>query len=330
MSDIPLPQAEQPKKPKGKSFSKIPIRKATGAEASLATFDAEQLDMKPSSADPITVVRGLFGKKSAALAKPVAALAKPAVAALAKPVAASEPAVAVALEPAVAAPPEPAQPKKRIIKIATLASPSPGSAVAVKDPTDFTGTEFESLAEAIRDLETRSPYTTPLPEDGFIPQTRRGFTDFISQTYSSFKLKLPDTRPDYDACKKLGAGGAQKAEIYQYQEFVRDYMRWESPYRGVLVYHGLGSGKTCTAIAASEALFSTANRKIIVMTPFSLRKNFINEITFCGFQYYRLQNHWTAFDLPEKSTQSMEYNFARTVLKTRSSSRRYFILFSAC
>ena len=333
MSDVPLPQAEQPKKPKAKSFSKIPIRKATDAEASLPTFDSEQLDMKPSSADPVvTVVRGLFGKKSApAVSKPAAIAPVPVpVAAAAASVAVAGPSVAITLapepfapapsEPSAPAPAlaasEPAKPKKRIIKIATLApGPSPGSAVAVKDPTDFRGTEFESLAEAIRDLETRSPYTTPLPEDGFIPQTRRGFTDFISQTYSSFKLKLPDTKPDYDACKKLGAGGAQKAEIYQYQEFVRDYMRWESPYRGVLVYHGLGSGKTCTAIAASEALFSTSNRKIIVMTPFSLRKNFINEITFCGFQYYRLQNHWTAFELPEKTTQSMEYNFARTVLK---------------
>jgi hypothetical protein len=51
------------------------------------------------------------------------------------------------------------------------------------------------------------------------------------------------------------------------------------------------------------------------MTPFSLRKNFINEITFCGFQYYRLQNHWTAFELPPKSTTSMEYMFARNILK---------------
>ena len=294
MSDVPLPQAEQPKKPKAKSFSKIPIRKATDAEASLPTFDSEQLDMKPSSADPVvTVVRGLFGKKSTqAAAKPAAIAPVPVpVAAAAASVAVAGPSVAITLapepfapapsEPSAPAPAlaasEPAKPKKRIIKIATLApGPSPGSAVAVKDPTDFRGTEFESLAEAIRDLETRSPYTTPLPEDGFIPQTRRGFTDFISQTYSSFKLKLPDTKPDYDACKKLGAGGAQKAEIYQYQEFVRDYMRWESPYRGVLVYHGLGSGKTCTAIAASEALFSTSNRKIIVMTHFSLRKNFIN------------------------------------------------------
>lgn len=332
MSDAPLPQVEQAKKPAAKKFTKIAIRKATEAEAALPAFDAERLDMKPSSAEPapepVTVVRGLFSgsKKVQAQAKVPVLPAQAQVPAL--PVQAQEPqqpppssdeqtpeqaeAQAVAVAPAASVPKKP-----RVFKVAV-----PGSVATTvvqqppaRDPADFTGTEFETLAEAIRDLETRNPYKTPLPENGFQPQTHRGFTEFIRQTYSPFKLKLPDTKPDYDACLKLGAGGAQKAEIYQYQEFVRDYMRWESPYRGVLVYHGLGSGKTCTAIAASEALFATSNRKIIVMTPFSLRKNFINEITFCGFQYYRLQNHWTAFELPEKSTTSLEYTFARTVLK---------------
>jgi ribA/ribD-fused uncharacterized protein len=37
--------------------------------------------------------------------------------------------------------------------------------------------------------------------------------------------------------------------------------------------------------------------KIIVMTPFSLRDNFISEISFCGFKHFRLQNHWTSLSL---------------------------------
>ena len=69
-------------------------------------------------------------------------------------------------------------------------------------------------------------------------------------------------------------------------------MNSDSPYRGILVYHGLGSGKTCSAIAASEALFAKNNKKIIVMTPKSLQKNFIRELTFCGFRHYRIENHW--------------------------------------
>ena len=342
MSDAPLPQVEQTKKPGPRLLKGITVRKATEAEAAVASITDSALDMKPSSAEPVTVVRGLFSgsKKPQAQAASVKASPPqpppprqpptpqeappppqqplPQQAPRQPPPSDEQTPEQVAAE-AVAQAPAASIPKKpRVFKVAV-----PGSApVSVaqqqepsRDPADFTGTEFETLAEAIRDLETRNPYKTPLPENGFQPQTQRGFTDFIRQTYSPFKLKLPDTKPDYDACIKLGAGGAQKAEIYQYQEFVRDYMRWESPYRGVLVYHGLGSGKTCTAIAASEALFATSNRKIIVMTPFSLRKNFINEITFCGFQYYRLQNHWTAFELPQKSTTSLEYTFARTVLK---------------
>jgi hypothetical protein len=73
-------------------------------------------------------------------------------------------------------------------------------------------------------------------------------------------------------------------------------MRQASPYRGLLVYHGLGSGKTCSAIAAAEALFSVSKKKIIVMTPFSLRDNFIREVSFCGFRHFRLQNHWVPLD----------------------------------
>jgi hypothetical protein len=63
------------------------------------------------------------------------------------------------------------------------------------------------------------------------------------------------------------------------------------------VYHGLGSGKTCSAIAAAEALFGTRGSKIIVMTPASLRGNFIDEVSFCGFKHFRLQNHWTSLSL---------------------------------
>ena len=86
---------------------------------------------------------------------------------------------------------------------------------------------------------------------------------------------------------------------YEYQKFVREYMRQASPYRGILVYHGLGSGKTCTAIATAEALYGASNKKIIVMTPISLQENFINELSFCGFQHFRLQNFWVPFSLTD-------------------------------
>jgi len=119
----------------------------------------------------------------------------------------------------------------------------------------------------------------------YVPDTRRGFSEFIKEEYSAYMLKpVGEQMP------------TPEGEKYPYQKFIREYIRNASPYRGILVYHGLGSGKTCSAIAASEALFATSNKKIIVMTPFSLRKNFLKEITFCGFRHFRLQNYWITLD----------------------------------
>jgi len=142
--------------------------------------------------------------------------------------------------------------------------------------------ELTLLGEGFAQEELEDPYLHP-PPAGYIPQTHRNFAKFIKMTYADFMLTEQ-------------AATIQPGEKYPYQRFIREYMRQASPYRGVLVYHGLGSGKTCTAIACAEALYATAGKKIIVMTPFSLRKNFLKEVSFCGFRHFRLQNYWTALE----------------------------------
>ncbi len=151
--------------------------------------------------------------------------------------------------------------------------------------------------------EGRDPYV--LKEESltaFASPTRKGFGRFILQTFEPFTLPPKFGEADVDACKKLAAAGeSERVETFLYQQFVREYLRAQTPYRGLLVYHGLGSGKTCSAIAASEALFGTAGKKIIVMTPFSLRGNFQAQISFCGFKHYRLNNYWTALNLEDRA-----------------------------
>ena len=157
----------------------------------------------------------------------------------------------------------------------------------------YTDDRLEALEESILGERTDDKYEIDMP--AYMPTTRRAFSKFIETTFKSLKLP-PLKEPDFDACLKKGASGQQEVEVYQYQKFIREYMNSDSPYRGILVYHGLGSGKTCSAIAASEALFAKNNKKIIVMTPKSLQKNFIRELTFCGFRHYRIENHWIDLD----------------------------------
>ena len=150
---------------------------------------------------------------------------------------------------------------------------------------------LEKLEELLKDEEAKDPYVNEIPK-AYIPETRRGFSEFIKQNYSDFMLQPIHLQEPIEVGEK-----------YPYQKFIREYIRQASPYRGILVYHGLGSGKTCSAIAASEALFATAHKKIIVMTPFSLRKNFLKEITFCGFRHFRLQNYWVSLNKDDPSHQ---------------------------
>lgn len=167
---------------------------------------------------------------------------------------------------------------------------------------DISGSYNETLKKLgdliLEEEEIKDPYVNEIP-NAYVPESRRGFSEFIKENYSDFTLKsISEQEP------------LEYGEKYPYQKFIREYIRNASPYRGILVYHGLGSGKTCSAIAAMEALFSTAHKKIIVMTPFSLRKNFLKEITFCGFRHFKLQNYWVELD---KSNPINEL-FAREVL----------------
>ena len=139
--------------------------------------------------------------------------------------------------------------------------------------------EFEEMATLIVKEETKDLYGTAVPA-AYVPQSRRGFADFIKLQYKPYILPS-------------GPITVQPGEMfYPYQKFVRDYMRNDAPYRGLLVYHGLGSGKTCTAIAAAEALFATSKKNIIVMSPKSLKKNFLREVSKCGFRHFQLKNFW--------------------------------------
>jgi hypothetical protein len=199
---------------------------------------------------------------------------------------------------------------------AAPAAPAAGPAAAAvagplqtQDPAKFG--EFAKVAEGIQTTSYSDPYSTG---DFYPLRTRLGFQQQILKVYNNF-LKIPEhgKEPDYDACKKMGASGGTAVEMYEYQKFVREYVRQASPYRGLLVYHGLGSGKTCSAIAAAEALFSVSRKKIIVMTPSSLRYNFIREISFCGFRHLRLQNHWEAIDITPENKETA-YLFATQVL----------------
>ena len=83
------------------------------------------------------------------------------------------------------------------------------------------------------------------------------------------------TRDDFENIKQI----AQKLcdntefELSPHQMFVRNFMSFETPYNSLLLYHGLGTGKTCSAISVCEDMrtylkqIGITKRIIVVASP---------------------------------------------------------------
>ncbi len=77
----------------------------------------------------------------------------------------------------------------------------------------------------------------------------------------------------------------KKFELQLSQKFVSQFINPNTPYRGVLVYHKIGAGKTCTAIRVAEEWKHLRN--IIVVVPASLKNNFRTELrSLCASNNY--------------------------------------------
>jgi len=56
----------------------------------------------------------------------------------------------------------------------------------------------------------------------------------------------------YDIRKQADALCNAKFELLPHQRFVKNFLSMQSPYNSLLLYHGLGTGKTCSAIGIAE------------------------------------------------------------------------------
>ena len=72
-------------------------------------------------------------------------------------------------------------------------------------------------------------------------------------------------------------GSSNDTSMMPHQSFVYEYMKWGTPYRGLMLDYGLGSGKTRAAIEVTET-FVQQGIEVFVFLPASLKSNFLSEI----------------------------------------------------
>lgn len=132
-----------------------------------------------------------------------------------------------------------------------------------------------------------------LRANAYYMNNRETFVNFINALFRPYKEEF--NKPD----SSLSCDRRENAEfrLLTHQKVVRDYLNIYSPYRGLLLYHGLGSGKTCTSIAIAEGMKS--DKQVIVMTPASLRMNYLEELKSCGDLMYKKNQYWEFVSIKE-------------------------------
>ena len=80
----------------------------------------------------------------------------------------------------------------------------------------------------------------------------------------------------------------------KHQQLILDYFP-NSKYKGLLLYHKLGSGKSCTSIMVADKMLQNKQiEKVYVLTPGSLRKNWLDEYCKkCGMNSDFLKKYFT-------------------------------------
>ena len=118
-----------------------------------------------------------------------------------------------------------------------------------------------NLSNKISNFLNKNDKVTPL---NWVLPNKKEFVNWVTSTF----VKYRSDGKQMDQSKNFTP--------FKYQKLLRDYMQNNSPYRGLLLYHGLGSGKTCSAIEIAENL--KTERNIVVLLPASLKTNFIENI----------------------------------------------------
>jgi len=229
-------------------------------------------------------------EEEATIEKPVPVLQEPVL---------QEPSTVLPVESALLAPAVPeeqpaleAQEFTIIPKPKGKRAPAVAKAPAVKKP--FVGVVQEGPLSLIKIGDTpigerlgEKEELAKITASPYYMSNRSIYTNYISTLFEKYKKELIAESKNASCSTD---DESEEFKLMTHQKIVRDYINLYTPYRGLLLYHGLGSGKTCSSIAIAEGMKS--NKQVIVMTPASLQVNYIEELKKCGDMMYRKNQFW--------------------------------------
>lgn len=132
-----------------------------------------------------------------------------------------------------------------------------------------------------RELVERN-YLDEYPDED--PYLYPSLSDTLFNVKIASKKEFNDTKyegPDFQTSIKEQADILANAdfELQPHQAFVKNFMSFQTPYNSLLLYHGLGTGKTCSAIGVCEEMREYMKqmgitKRIIIVASENVQDNF--------------------------------------------------------
>jgi hypothetical protein len=157
-------------------------------------------------------------------------------------------------------------------------------------------------------IEDRLPPKMPpvtIRSSDYYMNNRKIFLEFITNLFQPYREEILDSEKEI-SCELLSENRGGPFQLLTHQSIVRDYMTLYTPYRGLLLFHGLGAGKTCASINIAESIAAVSvaegiknPKQILIMTPASLRSNYVSEIKKCGDPFYKKTQYWEPINITQ-------------------------------
>jgi len=157
---------------------------------------------------------------------------------------------------------------------------------------------------------------TEVNPTSWVPSNRVGLLPWV---YKTFQLEHYNGKEPVAKVECTGPPENQICEVvpkdtvsfFPHQRVVRDLIQLESPYRGLLLFHSLGTGKSATSIAAAEG-FTRRHKMIHILVPAALEQNYREEIKKYAEIGKGLYNKWTEVRIdPTSEDDKQAYNMLK-------------------
>jgi len=128
------------------------------------------------------------------------------------------------------------------------------------------------------------PYenTPDKTQAGYIPYPQTDDTNFYTTLFQKKEFHNIEGQisvDEYNFDDEVGKRcSVNTFRLAPHQIFVKRFLSPQTPYNGLLLYHEVGVGKTCTAISIAEQYYGLYKKKTLVVLSSTLKENFKKQI----------------------------------------------------